>query len=235
MKTTTTIILFLITINLTLGQDKELNVPSIESFYSWTGQYKDLCNQIKISYLPTDTNNFWFRFEDHSQYTDIWTNDFKVFYGLITTSAFKINDKLQNTKDERLFLNQKIIDTAKAKQIYNLIISDSILSILSQKKNYISNSAKHEIYRYEGRSFYFEFSSKKTYTMKYYEEDGLPDTLTKDRIVINSLIKKLHTELILDKIYKDFFSTLPYGSYRGEGMFAILHTRKMDRYLRKHE
>ncbi len=233
MKTLSITVFMILFSYLLYGQDKEINVLSIESYNNWTEQYKDLCDQLNITYLPKDTNNFWFRFVDNHQFTDLWTNDFKCFNGLITTSAYYLNAKSKSNKEGRLFYSKQIIDTAKAKQIYNLLIHDSIIQILV--KNYTANKdSSSSRSRYEGHSFRFEISSRNSFTMITYEEDYLPDTLSKDRLAINSFVKLLKTELSLDKSYIDFFSTLPFGTYSDEGYSVIINTRKSKHFIKRH-
>lgn len=226
MKLIYIIILFLIAFKVTLGQNKELNVPDEKFFIENSENHKKYCQELKIIYPPSDTNNFFFRFNDYKQYTDIWTNDFKKFYGCITNRAYKINKK--HDKPDRLYTNQLLIDSLMAEKVYKLIISDSMLPVLLEK-----NIKEDDFYRYEGFSFHMELSTKNIYIRKTYKEEDLPDTMTESRKLVNSFVIELRRLLTLDIIHFKFFSKLPYGAYRADGMYVFSHSRRHDRYLRK--
>ena len=220
------IILFLIAFKVTLGQNKELNVPYEEFFIENSENYKKYCQKLKIIYPPSDTNNFFFRFEDYRQYTDIWTNDFKKFYGCITNTAYKINKK--HDKPDRFYTNQLLIDSLMAEKVYKLIISDSMLPVLLEKK------IKEDLpTRYDGFSYNMELSTKNIYVQKIYKVEYLPDTMTGSRKLVNSFVIELSRLLTLDIIHFKFFSKLPYGVYRAGGNTVVSHSRRHDRYLRK--
>jgi hypothetical protein len=230
MKYIAAIILLFLAFNPTFGQEKTLNVPSIEEFNNNQEQNRNWCNKLKISYLPTDTNSFFFRFWSRNQYADIWTNDFKTFNGSITNYAIKADAQPNEKESHWFFYSQIIIDTALTKSVYQRIVRDTAIPVLLKKDSVLGCCERQD--PNEG-DYIFEISSKTNYTIKVYYDDYESHSLCEPFHIICLFIDKLRWFLKLDKIYDDFTRKLPPGEYKGNHHTSYTYKRKYYRQMRR--
>ena len=192
--------------------------------YKWDStSIRKNCDELKIKYLLTDTNEFYFRLFDANIVIEIWTNNYKTFYCTLTNYAYKIS----KNKPDKLFLTKTNIDANKAKQAYSLIIADSIIPILTSPNVYLTNKS------FDVGTYSFEFSNKNAYSSKFFYKEDKTDTASIFQKQIKSFVERLYLCLGLSEILQRFSKSLPYGIYSGEGFTVWIHTRKMERFLKR--
>src|SRR5262245_38581890 len=82
------------------GQLKEVNIPTYKNYKNeidtslWYKWKFELAKQINLKDLQISTDTFHFRFWTDSEAIDIWTSDYKLFFGTVTNYAQRYDDSL---------------------------------------------------------------------------------------------------------------------------------------------
>jgi hypothetical protein len=196
------------------GQNnKTINVPRYKNgdttlWYKWQHERDD---KLKLTHLISSTDNFHFRLWTDGQAIDIWTDDNKTFFGLLTnfTDSYEPYDmKKQKSKPSTTFANQVQLDTSLARQSYNLI--KVISSIPSQ------DSIKGWGLGFDGISYLFETSTPSYYSFKSYWTPNAQDTNLVEAKQIQKFVDEIYVLLNLRNEYDKFFATLKPGSYTSD-------------------
>lgn len=182
----------------------------------WFKWKYELTKQINLQALQTSTDTFHFRFWTDIQAIDIWTVDNKTYFGTVTNYAQRYDSKLLRKgvyQIDRVFTNQINFDTSKARKLFTLIDTLSIVSIPSDDK--ISGWQQGV----DGEEFLIEVSTPTHYNFKTYWTP---------RIFADSLSEARRIQTFVDFLYKDFKLygyyqklKLPEGSYRRNGIQGI--------------
>jgi hypothetical protein len=182
-------------------------------FFKW--KYA-LVKQINLKDLQTSKDTFHFRFWTDIQAIDIWTSDYKKYSGTVTNYAQRYDDKLLKKgiyKVAKLYSNQIVLDSTKAKQLFIIIEKLSIVDIPSDDK------IKGWGQGFDGVEYLIENSTPMQYDFKTYWTP---------RIFVDSLKEAKQIQALVDFLYKDFKMynyydklKLPEGSYQRNGVQGI--------------
>jgi len=214
MKTTLLILLIVVLSIASYGQNNKIfNIPSYKSgdttlWYKWQHERDD---KLKLPHLPSSTENFHFRFWTNGQAVDIWTSDYKSFFGLLTnyTDSYEAYDMdKQKRKPSTTFSNQVQLDTSLARQSYNLI--KAISSIPSE------DSIKGWGLGCDGISYLFETSTPDYCSFKSYWTPTAQDSDLIEAKQIQKFVDDIYALLNLRVEYNKFFATLKPGSYTND-------------------
>lgn len=172
--------------------------------------------------LISSNDKLHFRFSTETQAIDIWTKDFKVFYGTLAnfTTTYDENKYKENSKPELFYSNKSQLDTTVAKQVYNLFQKLSIFSIPTD------NKIKGWSLGDDGNEYLIEYSTPKDYTFKEYWTPSYYKDRIKEAATIDSLANELEMILQMKKSFSAFIHMLPYGSYHAGSMFVITTSDK---------
>ncbi len=171
-----------------------------------------LQQSLKIKPLNYTTDTFHFRFWRVNQAIDIWTNDFLKFYGLVT-SFYEDDTKKKKPLDNkvRTVKQQQVLDSVRAKQVYNLVNQYKLVEL--------PDADKIEGWRtgLDGFSYITETSTSSDYNFKTYWSPNAQDSTISEAQKIINFDKQLEELLNLENLEKEFFKSLPSGSYHYSG------------------
>jgi len=201
---------------------KVISIPTFKNYENkldttlWFKWKHELTKQINLKNLQTSNDTFHFRFWTDIQAIDIWTVDNKTYFGTVTNYAQRYDNKLLRKgtyQIDKVFTNQINLDTSKARKLFTLIDTLSIISIPSDEK--ISGWQQG----FDGEEFLIETSTPSYYNFKTYWTP---------RIFADSLNEAKRIQIFVDFLYKDFKLydyyqklKLPEGSYRRNGIQGI--------------
>lgn len=206
-----------------MGQTKKIiSIPTYKSvnnridttlWYKWKNE---LAKKINLKNLIVSDDSIHYRFWTDFQAIDLWTNDGKSYFGLITNYAQKYNDKLYEKNIEKIdtiFSNQIKLDNSKASDIFYLINIAGIASIPTCEE------IKGWGEGLDGYEFIIERATKNQYDFKTYFSPAS---------FIDSLDEAKKIQMVFDKFYKeykfyDYFKNLklPKGRYKRNGITGI--------------
>ena len=182
-------------------------------FQQWAG------NDLQCNSLPNllkSKDSLHFRFSNGIQSVDIWTNDYKIFYGTLlneTQSHIEHYRKgVDINKQTKKYQKLNSIDTAKARQVYELFKRLNIFSIPDQ------DQIKGWRMGNDGISFNLEFSSKYLYTLKSYWTPHAYKYKIKEAALIDSLSNQLERVLEMRRQFNTFLYSLAPGCYAYGGI-----------------
>ena len=218
--------IFIITIffiNSVYGQtEKSVDIPTVRNYKNevdtslWCKSKSDLAKQINLRDLKISNDAFHFRLWTDIQTIDIWTVDHIIYFGTVTNYAQRYDQKLISKgvyKIDKVFSNQIILDTAKARQIFILIDTLSIIAIPTDDKIKGWQSGL------DGEEFIIENS---TTTQYYFKTYWTP------RVFADTLIEAKKIQTLVDRLQKDFKIgdyydklKLPQGKYQRNGIRGI--------------
>jgi hypothetical protein len=192
----------------------------------WFKWKYELTKQINLKNLQISTETFHFRFWTDAQALDIWTVDNKTYFGTVTNYAQRYDNKLLRKgvyKIDKVFTNQISLDTTKARELFILIDTLSILSIPTDEK--ITGWQQG----FDGEEFLIETSTPTHYNFKTYWAP---------RIFVDSLNEAKRIQRLVDFLYNDFKLydyyqklKLPAGSYQRNGIQGIqIKTANQDNF-----
>lgn len=214
MKTVLQMLLMCLLTITAYGQNtKIINIPRYKNgdtthWFKWQNERNDI---LRIAHLISSTDTFHFRFWTNGQAVDIWTDDYKTFYGLLTnfTDSYEPYDmKKQKRKPSTTFSNQVQLDTSLARKSYNLI--KVISSIPSQ------DSINGWGLGFDGISYHFETTTPTYYTFKSYWTPTAQDSNLIEAKQIQKFVENIYELLNLKAEYDKFFTTLKPGSYTSD-------------------
>lgn len=202
--------------------EKVVTIPTYKTYKNevdttlWFKWKHDLAKQINLKDLQTSTDTFHFRFWTDIQAIDIWTINYNSYIGVVTNYAQRYDDKLLRKgiyKVGKVYSNQVILDSSKAKQLFNIIDKISIVDIPTDDK--ISGWQQG----FDGEEFLIETSTPKQYDFKTYWTP---------RIFADTIKEAKQIQTFVDFLYKDFKIydyyqklKLPEGSYQRNGIQGI--------------
>jgi hypothetical protein len=200
------------------GQSKHISIPQYKNgdttlWFKWQNERDD---KLKLPHLISATDNFHFRFWTNGQAVDIWTNDNKIFFGLLTnyTDSYEpYDEEKQKSKPSTTFSSQVQLDTALARQSYNLI--NAIRSIPSE------DSITGWELGFDGISYLFETSTPTYYSFKSYWTPTAQDSNLIEAKRIQQFVDDIYVLLNLRAEYDKFFATLKPGSYTSDHFIII--------------
>ncbi len=213
--------------------NKVINIPSNKNgdttfYYKWQHE-RD--NKLKLTHLSSCTDKFHFRFSVNGQIVDIWTNDYKRFFGLLTnyTDSYEPYDAdNQKRKPSITFSNQVQLDTLLARQAYTLV--KAISSIPSE------DSIKGWGVGFDGITYLFETSTPTHYSFKSYWTPTAQDSNLIEARQIKKFVDDIDSLLNLRTEYDKFFATLKPGSYTSDHfMITTKPTEKQIKSWEKHK
>lgn len=228
MKKVLQIILIFFLSVVTYGQsNKKLNIPiyingDTISGFKWQLEKVDI---LKIPNLISSTDNFHFRFWTDGQVVDIWTQDFKTFFGTLTNYTYSYEPydlKKQKRNPSTTFSNQVQLDTSIAKQSYLFIKSINSIPTQDSIKNWGSGL--------DGITYLFETSTPTYYSFKSYWTPTAKSTNLIEAKQIQEFVDQMYTLLNLNAEYDKFFATLKTGSYTSDhfGIKNKLNEKQID-------
>ncbi len=214
MKTLIQVAVICILTTTAYGQNnKTINIPHHKNrdstlWYKWQHERED---KLKLTNLISCTENFHFRFWTTGQAVDIWTNDYKSFFGRLTNYSYSYEpfdyDK-QKRKPSRTFSNQVQLDTSLARQSYCLI--NAISSIPDQ------DSITGWGQGFDGITYFFETSTPVYYSFKRYWTPTAQDSNLIEAKQIQKFVDSIYTILNLSIEFDKFFTTLKPGLYTND-------------------
>lgn len=205
------------------GQTKKVvTIPTYKNYKNeidstlWFKWKHNLAKQINLKDLQASKDTFHFRFWTDIQAIDIWTVDHSLYFGLVTNYAQRYNDKLLRKgiyKIDKVYSNQILLDSSKARQLFNIICKLSIVTIPSD------NNIKGWLDGFDGEEFIIETSTPKQYDFKtYWTPKIFIDTL-KEAKQIQKLVDYLYTDFKIYNYYQKL--RFPEGSYQRNGNQGI--------------
>jgi hypothetical protein len=217
-------LLFLLTVQTTFGQTKNISIPTYKNGDTslWFKWQQEKYAKVGLPNLTNSYDSLHFRFSTETQAIDIWTADFKTFNGTFanfTTSSDPNKYKKENPPADKFYSNKDKLDTATARQVYNIFNELSIFSIPT------GDSIEGWHLGNDGDEYLIEYSTPTNYSFKEY----WTPSYYKDKIIeaasIDSLAKQLETTLQMQKAFGLFLNTLPIGCYFS-GSFFVTCTQK---------
>ncbi|MFT3679070.1 MAG: hypothetical protein QM791_02285 [Ferruginibacter sp.] len=202
--------------------EKLVNIPTYKNYKKetdtslWFKWKHDLAKQINLKDLQTSTDTFHFRFWTDYQAIDLWTTDHGSYVGMVTNYAERYDDKLLRkgvSKIGKVYSNQIILDSSKARLLFNIIDGLAIVNIPADDK---INGWKQG---FDGEEFLIETSSPKQYDFKtYWTPRAFADTLNEAK-KIQTLVEYLYNNLKILSYYDKL--KLPAGKYKRNGIPGI--------------
>jgi hypothetical protein len=150
--------------------------------------------------LTKSRDSLHFRLWTNSQAIDIWTNDYKIFNGMLS------NHTKSETTD-KFYSNKTPINPATAKEIYKLFKAKLIFQIPTDGK--IKGWSPVS----DGEAILVEYSTKEFYSFKEYDTPSMFKNI-KEAVTLDKLEKELEAILNMNKSWGTFLNGLPKGCYR---------------------
>jgi hypothetical protein len=203
-------------------EEKIINIPTYKNYKNeidttpWFKWKYDLAKQINLKDLQTSTDTFHFRFWTDIQAVDIWTIDYNSYFGMITNYAQRYDDKLLLKgihKIGKIYSNQIILDSTKARQLFNAINKPSIVGIPTDDK---INGWRQG---FDGEEFLIETSTPKQYKFKTYWTPRIFTDSLKEAKQIQTFVDYLYSDFKIYNYYQKL--KLPNGSYQRNGIQGI--------------
>lgn len=214
------------------GQTKNISIPTYKSgdtsfWYKWQ---KEKFAKIGLVDLITLKDGMHFRLSTETQAVEIWTADFRTFYGTFanyTTTYDPDKYERKKPKPEKFYSNKTELDTATSRRVYYIFMSLSIFSIPTQDSipGWYSGN--------DGIEYLIEFSTPAEYSFKGYWTPSAYKDKIKEAALIDSLTNQLETTLQMQQSFSTFIDSLPFGSYNAGGI-SIVTTLKANK-RRKHK
>ena len=225
-------ILFILTLFssiIVLGQNRELHIKTYEDgdttlWYKWR---IELCAQIELDSIQNSENNWYFRFWTNKQAIDIWEESNGKTFGKVTswTKEYTPNDE---EPTNRIFYENKLLDSKQVDELISLIDSTQILNIPDEES--IENWGQG----FDGITYIFETSSTKDYFFKTYWTRTAQDSL-KEALVVQKFVDRCLEITASKQIWSDFSSRIPFECYINGGPMVACRalTKKERRKLKK--
>jgi hypothetical protein len=198
------------------GQTKQISIPmygmsDTTLWYKW--QQKSF-EQIGLPNLATSKDSLHFRFSTETQAVDIWTADYKTFYGTFSNfTTSEDNDK--HPKPSKFYSNKTSLDTAISRKIYDIFRELSIFEIPTDA------SIKGWFPGNDGDEYVIEYSTPAKYSFKTYWTPSEYKDKIKEAELIYNLATRLEVVLEMRKSFGTFINTLPLGCYHSGSMFIM--------------
>jgi hypothetical protein len=216
-------IIFLLVVGSAYGQTvREMSIPTYKNIKNeadtsfWFKWKQELVKQIGLKNLLASIDTFYFRIWTNSQAVDIWSIGDNQYSAIVTSFAERYDEKLLTkgiNKIAKIYSKQTPVDTARARDLFNILERLSISSIPSD------NNIRGWSNGLDGEEYLIETSMLKRYEFKTYWTP---------RIFADTLNEAKRIQTFIDYLYADFklydFSRrlkLPAGSYKKNGISGI--------------
>jgi hypothetical protein len=209
-------VLLLVTTNkATLSQSKLLDTRSDTSF--WFQLKLQDAKRIGLPDLTITSDSLHFRYWMENQAIEIWTNDYKTFYGNISnhTETIQNNEKNRSSvKAAGFYSNKTELTPLHAKEVFELFERCHLFQLPSDK------NIKGWVQGDDGEELLFEFSTRHYYSFTTFwtpsAQENVPEAVT-----LNKLNQELRSLLNLNLSWNTFLSSLPNGCYRHGEMMIV--------------
>lgn len=203
------------------GQRKDVFIPTLKNgdtslWYKWQQEKYHMAG---LPDLVSSGDNLHFRFASEIQALDIWTSDFKEFFGTLTNFTRSCNEN-SNPKSQKFFSSKSNIEKGIAKEIYNIFNKLLIFSIPPDDSLPGWRSGN------DGKEYYIEYSTPMKYSFKTYWTPYVYKGQIKEAEQIDNLVEQLEALLKMKKCFVDFIYTLPHGTYMAGGVFVITNIKQ---------
>ncbi len=161
--------------------------------------------RLQLPHLLISKDSLRLRYmNDRGQVVDIWTMDYKVFYGCVTNFADTLNME-HGWESPRTFISKNSLDTVAARLAYNIIKPICGIPDCSSIKGWGSG--------FDGVTHVFEISTPVFYTYNtYWTPQVIADSIWEAREV-SGIIASLDSVLGLKAMFARFYDRLPPGRY----------------------
>lgn len=210
------------------GQNREIHIKTYEDggtslLYKWR---MELCDQIEIDSVQNSENNWHFRLWTNIQAIDIWEDVDGRTLSKVTswTKELTPNDE---EPTNRIFYENKLLDSAKTNKLIKLIESTQIKNIPDE------DSIESWGQGFHGITYIIETADSNEYFFKTYWTPTAQDSL-KEAIVVQDFVDSCLGITDSKEIWSDFASRIPFECYvYGEARIACKVLTKKER--RKHK
>ncbi len=207
--------LFSILCQLNYGQNKKINIETYvngDTTYWYKYQMQEF-NKANLENLIYTKDSLHFRFSSEHQAIEIWTKNYKDFFGTLTNYT---RGNTVEKKEKEQFFSQKIeLNGKRARQIYKLFSENLIFSIPTQDS--IKNWESGE----DGITYFIELSTPNYYSFKEYWTPSCYEKDIKEAKKLVMIINKLDKLVGMNKSFNNFIYSLPKGTYEAGGLIMI--------------
>ena len=207
------------------AQTKAVSVPanSRGDTTLWFKWQQEWIHKAGLPNLIHSKDSLHFRFSTETQSVDIWTADFRFFHGTLsdyTTSYNPPSHNREKPKPGKFYSHKTDLDTATARDIYDLFETLSVFSIPTDADIKAWQPGE------DGNEYLVEYATPQRYSFKSYWTPSYYKSRIPEAAIIDSVAQRLETVLHLQKVFGTFIHTLPHGSYRAGGMAITVATKK---------
>jgi len=201
---------------------KIISIPTFTNYKNevdtilWFKWKSKLAEQVNLKDLKLASDTFNLRLWTDIQAIDIWTTNHNFYSATITNYAQRYDETLFRNgvyTIDKVFSNQIVLDTSKARQIFTLIDTLAIASIPTDDK------IKGWQQGFDGEEFIVEVSTPTQYNFKTYWTPS---------VFLDTLIEAKRIQTLVERLYKDFkigsyYNKLeiPQGNYKRNGIMGI--------------
>ena len=200
------------------GQNKKCVLPIYNTSDTsiWYKTKQADAKKMGLTDLTKSIDSLHIRFWTETQIVEIWTTDYKKFYGYEINYTRSINnDRLikgsTNYKPSLLFHKVQSIDSSKSMAIYQLFKFYTIENIPNGDSIINWNEGV------DGSEIIIEWSTNKHYSFKEYWNPSEFATIP-EAVRINKFTLQMQTFLDSKESWKKFIKGLPNGCYRAGGL-----------------
>ena len=212
------------------GQNRELHIKTYAEgdtslWYKWR---IELCAQIELDSIQNSENNWHFRLWTNRQSIDIWEDANGERFGKLTSWT---KEHVPNDEEpiNRLFYENKLLDSGKTNRLISLIDSTRIKNIPDE------DSIENWGQGFDGITYIIETVNTRDYHFKTYWTPTAQDSLT-EAMIVQNFIDRCLTISESQEIWSDFASRIPFECYiNGGPMVACKILTKKERRKYKKE
>ncbi len=180
-------------------------------WYIW--QQKDF-KKANLPNLAVCTDSLHIRFATETQAIDIWTADYKLFYG--TISNFTYREKTGNNEAPvKFYSNINTISPDTAALAYGIFNNLSIAGIATD------DSIKGWNAGFDGDEYIIDYSTPTRYSFKTYWTPSAYKNTLKEAALIDSLVHQYNALINMPQSFNMFINTLPIGCYKAGSIYMI--------------
>ena len=202
------------------AQPKHIEVP-VRSANDTSLSYKWAQERIQeagLADLRQSREAVHFRFYTEKQIIDIWSDDRRVFNGVLSNHTSSYTDdntssRRKKAQTSKSYFQNIPIDTASARQAYLLFTGGAIAAIPPQ------DSIPGWDPGFDGYMYYIESSTPDTYSFREYWTPSLYNDKLKEAAALCTFGNKMETLMDTERIFSLFLNRLPKGCYYSGGMY----------------
>lgn len=214
---------------LTFGQSRENNINTYKNsdtsfWYTWK---VELGNRIELKNIHSSEYKWHFRLWTNKQAIDVWTDSNGKNSGKITSWTLEQTGYGEEPTN-RIFYENRVLDSTQADRLLSLIESTSISNIPDQ------DSIKEWEQGLHGISFSIETANSKEYHFKTYWTPIAQDSL-REAIIIQKFVNRSLEITDAKDIWIEFASRIPYECFVNEGIMVTCRiiTKKERKKLKR--